>query len=165
MRTVPSNKTTDDFVFFWGSHLSQWYNTDMYFDGVMFNCAEQFMMWAKARTFNDQESMAKILEAKDPSKQKALGRRVENFNELVWDEHKLAIVTTGNMLKYTQNPDIMLELVDTEDREIVEASPEDSIWGIGMDVNHPDILDKTKWQGQNLLGEALMKVRSIIREI
>jgi len=50
-------------------------------------------------------------------------------------------------------------LKNTNDRILVEASPVDPIWGIGMAKDHPQINDPSAWKGHNLLGFALMEVR------
>lgn len=91
------------------------------------------------------------------------GREVRNFKKDVWDKEGFDIVVAGLIEKFNQNQELKDMLLATNDLHIVEASPVDFIWGIGMAENHPDIMDKSKWKGQNLLGEALMKTRSIIR--
>jgi ribA/ribD-fused uncharacterized protein len=42
---------------------------------------------------------------------------------------------------------------------LVEASPRDRIWGIGMSAGHRDASRPSRWRGLNLLGFALMNVR------
>lgn len=152
---------TDKYIFFWGGVFSQWYDYEMIVDGVMYGCAEQYMMAMKAKTFNDEESYEKIMATQEPSRQKALGRKVKNFNPDVWNRVAKEYVFKANLVKFSG--DLKKELTDTGNKEIVEASPTDRIWGIGMDVDHPDILDRTKWQGTNWLGEVLMQVRNTLR--
>ncbi len=96
--------------------------------------------------------------------QKSLGRKVRGFDKYKWEQVCRDYVYEGNYAKFTQNQDLKDELLTYGDREIVEASPEDAIWGIGMHERHPDILDKSKWQGTNWLGEAIMRVRETLKE-
>jgi len=153
---------TDNFVFFWGGTYSQWCPSEFKIDGVTYNCAEQYMMAKKALLFNDFDSLREIMLEKSPAIQKALGKKVKGFNKEIWETYCRDFVYDGNYAKFTQNKDMLLELLSSGDREIVEASPEDKIWGIGMHERHEDILDRTKWQGTNWLGEAIMQVRETL---
>lgn len=150
--------TRNNFVFFWSGPFSQWYQHDMTIDGVKYNCAEQFMMAMKATHFKDEEALEKIMTTKDPRKQKAIGRTIKGFNAEVWSKVAKAYVYIGNLEKFS-DPTLKKVILNTLDKEIVEASPYDTIWGIGMTEYHKDILDKTKWRGTNWLGEVLMDVR------
>lgn len=154
-----------NYLFFWrqASYLSNWHTCYFTIDGITFNCIEQWMMYAKAILFNDTEIAQEILNETDPYVQKMYGREVRNFKKDVWDKEGFDIVVAGLIEKFNQNQELKDMLLATNDLHIVEASPVDFIWGIGMAENHPDIMDKSKWKGQNLLGEALMKTRSIIR--
>ncbi len=154
--------TTDKFVFFYGGVFSQWYAYDMEIDGVTYNCAEQYMMAMKAQTFNDTASLQKIMSTDDPSYQKALGRKVANFDPDMWNCVAKNYVYKANLAKFSG--DLKQFLLETGDREIVEASPTDVIWGIGLGMNNPDIFDKNKWRGTNWLGECIMKVREDLKE-
>jgi ribA/ribD-fused uncharacterized protein len=125
----------------------------------VYNCAEQFMMAQKARIFNDTETLIKIMAAKHPKEQKRLGRSVKNFDEATWNAIAEFIVFEGNMLKFSQNPELRTILIETEGTTLVEASPYDKIWGIGLSKDNPDIHDRTKWKGENKLGKVLTAVR------
>lgn len=150
-------RITDQFVLFYGGVFSQWYAHDMVIDGVTYNCAEQYMMAMKAKTFGDDVTLGQIMSTTDPSKQKALGRKVANFNPDFWSGVAQGYVYRANLAKFSG--DLKQELMETGDREIVEASPYDKIWGIGLDIWDERALDKSQWQGTNWLGECLMKVR------
>jgi len=152
-------KTTATHVYFWGGIYSQWYKRDFVYKGFTFSTAEQWMMFNKAMLFNDKSIAKEILETKDPKKQKALGRKVKNFDECVWDRHKLKIVIKGNYLKFSQNKDLKDKLMATGDKKLVEGSPYDAVWGVSLKFDDPRILDEKNWKGQNLLGIALMEVR------
>lgn len=154
--------TTKDFVFFYGGVFSQWYMHDMVIDGVTYNCAEQYMMAMKAKTFHDDANLASIMLSPSPSQQKSFGRSVSNFDPDMWACVAKNYVYKANRAKFSGV--LKQQLLETENREIVEASPTDKIWGIGMAVTHPNILDKSKWQGTNWLGEVLMRVRDDLRE-
>ncbi len=163
-------------VFFWGAcknanpskgyanvHkgcLSQWQACSFVVDGVRYRSAEQYMMAEKARIFGDDETLEKILSAKLPRKIKALGREVKSFDGKKWDRVKFKVVVSGNMAKFSQNRELLSFLLGTGDAMLVEASPKDSIWGVGLKESDRDILDPDKWKGENLLGKALVEVRS-----
>lgn len=150
------------FVFFWGGPFSQWYPHKMTINGVEYNCCEQYMMAEKARTFGDAEALEAIMKSSDPKYQKAVGRSVKNFNPHIWEKIAPDVVLRANVAKFS-DPELKKFLFSFGNEEIVEASPYDKIWGIGMGENDPDVLDKTKWQGQNLLGEAIMQAREVIK--
>ena len=150
---------TDKYVFFWNGVCSQWHASEFEIDGKKYTCAEQYMMYKKALLFEDEEVANAIMRTNSPKEQKALGRKVRGFDKDKWEEVCREYVYEANYAKFTQNPFMLEELKTYGDREIVESSPEDSIWGIGMHETHPDILDKSKWQGKNWLGQAIMRVR------
>lgn len=133
-------------------------------NNVTFNCVEQFMMYYKARLFGDLEIANQILETDDPVIQKRLGRQVKNFNQAIWNEHREKCIFVGNLHKFTQNASLSSYLLDTGDKELVEASPIDTTYGVGLSENDPRIKSKNMWRGMNLCGIAIMKVRKIIRE-
>lgn len=158
------------YLFFWGhtpaadgsigpSCLSQWYECRFTVDGVEYSCAEQYMMAEKARLFGDRENLERILEAKHPKEMKAYGRAVQNFNEETWKQACYGIVKAGNLAKFSQNPPLWEYLRGTRGQILVEASPRDRIWGIGMGKSNPDAEDPSRWRGTNLLGFALTEVR------
>jgi ribA/ribD-fused uncharacterized protein len=155
---------TDQFAFFYGGALSQWAPSPFTLDGVEYSTAEQYMMAMKADYFNDQDAKAKIMATDSPSEQKSLGRMVKNFNAEAWNAVSRGFVYKANIAKFTQNDWCMKELERTGDLEIVEASPYDRIWGIGLGAHDKRSLDKTQWLGTNWLGETLMKVRKDLRE-
>ena len=164
--------TKDDFVFFWGHRkgkkiaktcFSQWFEIDFEVDGHRYNCAEQYMMAQKAWLFKDIEIFTKILDATDPKVIKTLGREVKNFDPKIWNLHKFEIVVKGNLGKFGENPELEEFLLSTGDKILVEASPYDKIWGIGMKEDTPGIVNPENWKGENLLGFALMEVRNKLR--
>lgn len=153
----------NDFVFFWQGVFSQWYPSTFIIEGAKYNRAEQFMMAMKAATFQDDFCLRKILESNNPSEQKKYGRMVRNYNDEQWTKVRYNFVVQGNYAKFSQNQDLKKILLDTGNKILVEASPYDKIWGIGMDEKNPDRFDISKWKGQNLLGKALMEVRGRLR--
>lgn len=163
-----------DFCFFWGigtspnvqrneNCLSQWWFCDFKEDGLTFCCAEQYMMYSKAILFEDYYYAQKILQSTNPKTIKSYGRRVRDFDSTVWDKHKREIVLKGNILKFSQNADLRKFLLSTDNKIIVEASPYDTIWGVGMKKTDPNIIVPSQWRGINLLGFILMEVRDILR--
>jgi ribA/ribD-fused uncharacterized protein len=156
----PSN---DTHVFYWSGPFSQWQTCSFEIENHVFNSAEQAMMFLKAKLFGDDVIAQKILDARDPGKQKALGRQVAGFTEDLWDVHKIDIVTRINLAKFDQNKGLRRKLFQTGDRTLAEASPLDVIWGIGIDANTALTTDPSLWPGQNLLGQALTDVREKLR--
>ena len=156
--------TENDVVFFYGGIFSQWYGSSFIIHGTKYNCAEQFMMAMKAVTFNDDFCLKKILETSNPSIQKRFGRQVRNYNDKEWNEVRYNFVVQGNYAKFSQNGYLKKVLLNTGNKILVEASPYDTIWGIGMDANNPDRFDTSKWKGTNLLGKALMEVREKLKK-
>ncbi len=128
---------------------------------VEFTCAEHMMMYEKAKLFGDTDSMRQLLQTKDPRKQKAIGRRVSPFDHDMWERNKQDIVYRTNRAKFTQNPALLQELLSPQyvNKEFVEASPTDTIWGIGLSTKDPGSKHRNRWRGQNLLGKVLTCLR------
>ena len=154
----------DETIFFYGGVYSQWYPSKIIIDDVEYNCAEQYMMAQKALTFGDTESWAGIMKAWHPSDQKAIGRKVKNFNVDEWNKVCRDIVYKANVAKFTQHEALKEGLLATGNSELVEASPTDVVWGIGLSERDPRIYDRNEWRGTNWLGEAIMKVRETLRQ-
>lgn len=159
-----------DFLFFWGhinkdrervgkACFSQWFASPFTVDGTTYKTAEHWMMAQKALLFDDSKAFEKIIQTEKPNDAKKLGRTVLNFNEEIWNEHRFDVVKTGNVHKFNQHPLLLDYLLGTGDKIIVEASPVDTIWGIGMSQENKDATNPHHWRGLNLLGFALMEVR------
>lgn len=164
-----------EYLYFWGhqppndgstnkSCLSQWFPTLFYIDDIAYPTAEHWMMASKARLFNDEDILGEILIAPDPGQAKALGRKVKNFDDKTWKANARSLVTQGNLAKFQQNPPLRDYLLSTGDTILAEASPYDRIWGIGLKASDPKSHNPATWQGQNLLGFALMDVRERLSE-
>lgn len=147
------------FFFTEASPFSQWYRCSFSEDGRTFMCAEQYMMHGKAVLFGDAEIAEEILLADHPRKHKALGRKVRNFDDAVWKRERERIVMAGSRAKFTQNPELRELLLATRGTTLVEASPFDRIWGIGLAATSPKAQDPAQWRGQNLLGKILTQLR------
>ena len=154
-------RATDRYTFFFRpeSPFSQWHPARFEVDGLVFGCAEQFMMHGKALLFDDAEVAAEILAAAHPREHKALGRKVRGFDEQAWRGNRERIVLEGNRAKFTQNPDLRAALMATAGTTLVEASPYDRIWGVGLSMDNPAIDDPANWRGKNLLGRILTRLR------
>jgi hypothetical protein len=155
-------KITDKYVFFYKEIFSQWYPCQFKDLDTLttYNCAEQFMMHKKALYFNDLEIAEKIMATDNPREQKALGRLVKNYDDALWNKVKYKIVYNGNFLKFMQNQELLVGLLNTGNKLLVEASLKDKIWGIGMYEDTPGVEDSKNWKGENLLGKALTEVRN-----
>lgn len=140
-------------------YLSNWYLSSFTVDGIAFSSMEQYMMYRKAMCFCDDEVAMQILVTDDVAKIKALGRKVSNYDEKTWNGIRQIVVYEGLMEKFAQNNELMRKLKDTGEEVLAECAIKDLIWGIGLSMNDPDRLDKTKWRGQNMLGYTLMMVR------
>jgi ribA/ribD-fused uncharacterized protein len=157
-------RITDTHVFFWGSEFSNWFACKFYYKEKKFFNSEQAFMWEKAMFFKDRPTALKIADMPDPKRAKELGREVKNFNGEEWMKVCYDIMVGINFHKFASNPYLRDLLESTGDKTIVEASPTDSIWGIGLHWSDDRVLDESKWKGQNLLGKALMEVRKSLRE-
>lgn len=165
-----------DYVCFWGhrpradgapsaSCFSQWFASPFVVDGTRYATAEHWMMAGKARLFDDDVALAKVLANEDPGAAKAAGRGVRGFDEARWLAHRFDLVVEGNLAKFSQHADLRRFLQSTGDQVLVEASPVDAIWGIGLAAADPRAADPAQWTGLNLLGFALMVVRERLAAI
>lgn len=164
------------YLFFWGHQprgdgqigkqcFSQWWSSSFELDGVIYPTAEHYMMAEKARLFEDNASYQQILAAPHPGAAKSIGREVKDFDEKIWEAQRFDIVVRGNKAKFEQNEVLRRFLLNTKSRVLVEASPVDRIWGIGLAEDDPRVNNPEKWRGLNLLGFALMKVRTLLGKI
>jgi len=163
------------FLYFWGhtnKHneavgkfcFSQWFEMPFSVDGVLYKTAEHWMMANKALLFEDFKSWKKIVNAHKPGEVKELGRNVLGFDEIVWRQNRYEIVVKGNIHKFNQHPTYAEYLLQTGDRILVEASPVDKIWGIGLSQDNEYADTPELWEGENLLGFALMEVRDFLKQ-
>ncbi|KAB1927662.1 NADAR family protein [Micromonospora sp. ALFpr18c] len=163
------------FLHFWGHQpqpdgsvgagcLSQWWPARFAIDGREFATAEHYMMWAKAILFGDTSIAEQVLTASHPHRAKTLGRQVQGFDQPVWEANRYGIVVEGSVAKFGQHADLRAYLLGTGDRILVEASPLDGIWGIGLTADEPFAADPSRWKGLNLLGFALMHTRQRLRQ-
>lgn len=152
---------TPNLVLFWKppAVFGQWTPSPFEVEGVRYACAEQFMMAEKARLFGDEAIRSEILATEDPRRHKALGRKVRGFDSQLWQAERLGIVVRGNRAKFAQNPAMLTVLANTRGKRLVEASPYDRVWGIGLRADDPRARDPARWRGTNLLGQALEQVR------
>lgn len=163
-----------EYLFFWGhtppkdgstdkSCFSQWFPAPFTVNGIEYLTAEHWMMWKKAILFGDKETAGEIVKTEKPAIAKELGRKVRNFDPAVWSAACFDIVVEGNKHKFEQHENMKNVLLYTGNKILVEASPVDTIWGIGLAKDHPDAANPFNWKGTNLLGFALMEVREWLR--
>jgi ribA/ribD-fused uncharacterized protein len=146
------------------SCFSQWFPAPFEVDGAKYITAEHWMMAEKARLFGDSAIAQKIIAADTPGKAKSLGRQIKSFDAAKWDAAKFGIVVTGNLHKFRTHQQMADVLLKTGNKILVEASPVDPIWGIGLAASDPDAQRPERWKGENLLGFALMQVRDMLQE-
>lgn len=158
------------YLHFWGhrprpdgrigaSCLSQWWPSPFTVDGVEYATAEHWMMASKARLFGDTEAERKSVAASSPAQAKKIGRLVRGFDDAVWQRERFAIVAEGSFHKFAAHTDLRMFLLGTGNRVLVEASPLDRVWGIGLAADDERAMDPARWRGPNLLGFALMAAR------
>lgn len=163
------------YLFFWGhqpeadgrigkSCFSQWFESPFTLDAISYPTAEHLMMAEKARLFGDEAVCARILAARTPAEAKKLGRLISGFDEERWLQARFEIVVKGNHAKFSQNPALREFLLNTGERVLVEVSPVDAIWGIGLAADDPRAANPEQWRGLNLLGFALMAVRARLQD-
>lgn len=158
----------NDFVFFWHEYdsygvFSQWFKCSFVVEGIWYKTAEQYMMAKKALLAGDLQRYALIMNEPDPAKCKQLGKQVRNLEVGAWDRCKEEVVYHANLAKFSQNEKPLQYLLSTGNKTLAEASPYDTIWGIGMEASDPNSVHPDKWKGKNLLGKVLMRVRNELR--
>lgn len=177
VRSFVDSKAQEAFYNVWGEQVrfhkltpfyhtahpfSQWHKVSFSDGKYRFSSAEQYMMFQKAILFGDNQTAMQILKTSNPRKQKQLGREIQGFNQSTWDKEKKSIVYKGNYLKFTQNAELLEALLATQGTLLVEASPTDKIWGVGMGLDTPELYIPSKWKGENLLGFILTQLREDI---
>ncbi|MFT5823975.1 MAG: ribA/ribD-fused uncharacterized protein [Crocinitomix sp.] len=164
---------TSEYLHFWKPKheivdkacLSQWQYSKFEVDIYDYTSAEQYMMAEKARLFEDEEIEKKIMNSNSPKEIKSLGQKVRNFKQDIWDKVKYSIVLTGNYYKFSQNKEMRDFLLSTDNKILVEASPLDKIWGVGLSAENSKINTPHFWNGKNLLGFALMELRDDLQKV
>ncbi|WP_256104861.1 NADAR family protein [Streptomyces sp. ODS05-4] len=162
------------FLPFWGhrprpdgrlgpSCLSQWWPSPFTVEGVEYATAEHWMMAGKARLFGDAEAERQAVRAPDPALAKKAGRQVRDFDEDVWARERFGLVVAGSTHKFAADPALTAYLLSTGERVLVEASPLDRVWGVGLPAGDERTLRPAHWRGLNLLGFALMEAREELR--
>lgn len=143
--------------------LSNWYLSPFDLDGIHYSSMEQYIMYQKCILFGDQDTAQKVLLTDDPSEQQKLGKLCTGYINGVWAGARQAIAVRGLLAKFSQNADLKKQLMDTKDAYLVECAHSDKIWACGIRLNESERFDASKWQGQNILGFALMAVRSMLK--
>ena len=161
--------TPEQFTFFWGHRgkapqavCSQFFPSPMVIEGQRLVCGEQWMHLRKAQLFGDAATAAAILAEAEPARHKALGRQVTGFSAPAWAAVARDIVFRGSMAKFSQNPDLLDRLRQSAGTTLVEASPDDAVWGIGLARDDPRAARRDTWLGTNWLGAVLTEVRVVL---
>jgi hypothetical protein len=146
-------------------YLSNWYLSQFAVDGIVYSSMEQYMMFQKAKYFQDEVICKQILATDDVARIKELGRMVSDYDDTAWNGIRQILVYEGLLAKFAQNEELREKLINTGNAVLVECAVKDQIWGIGLSMNNPHRFDKTKWRGQNLLGYALMMARDKLGKV
>ena len=154
-------------IYFWkpyqnDGYLSNWYPSPFTVDGKHFVNSEHYFMWKKVMLF-EPELEQLILSTKDPKEMKSIGQKVKNYNNSEWSAVRYEIMKEALFHKFSQNPKLLNNLMWTGNSGIIEASPSDRVWGIGITAVEA-LMDKP-WKGQNLLGKALIETRTRFKNI
>lgn len=167
VQQIVKDDPQQEFIFFWHEYeengcFSQWYRAPFTVEGITYQTCEQYMMAKKALLFNDIEHYYLIMGEPDPRKDKAYGKDVRNYDGDLWHSCNEEIIFHANYAKFSQHMELKEALLATGDKQLVEASPKDKIYGIGLEASDPRATDPTKWKGTNLLGKTLVKVRTLL---
>ncbi len=160
---MSSNKSlTQSIIYFWkpeqdDGYLGNWYTAPFTIEGKLFHNSEHYFMWKKVMLFEPTQE-DKILVATDSKTMKDIGQKIKNYDDAIWSAERYKIMVESLMHKFSQNEDLKKRLLATGTCDLVEASPFDKIWGIG--ITKSQALAGVKGKGQNLLGKALMEVRN-----
>ncbi|GAA4898473.1 NADAR domain-containing protein [Tessaracoccus lubricantis] len=139
--------------------LSENYQADFEADGEVFRTAQHYVTWRKAQLFGDHHAAQRVLRAEAPTKARAIGRSVRPFNDEVWKRHRFEIAVAANLAKFGAHPHLLQYLKSTGSKILVEASPIDRVWGIGLSSDDPAAREPARWPGLNIQGFALMEAR------
>jgi ribA/ribD-fused uncharacterized protein len=157
-------RETDTHIYFWGSIFSNWEPCKIIYDNLLFKSSEHLFMWLKAMYFSDIKTANLILKTNSPSEAKRLGRLINDFDEILWEKKREDVMYIACFEKFNQNQDLKNTLLQTKDKILVEASPYDCCYGIGLKWDDDLVLDEKNWLGLNLLGKILMKIRNDLRK-
>ena len=158
-----ATQTQDNMTVFWGqnSPLSNHHPASFLQNGTLFNCVEQFYMYSMAEHAGDKYKAQAIMDTENPITQKQIAKGITLSKE--WKNMSVNIMKTGLIAKFSQNEILKDFLLDTKETELIEASPYDKFWGIGLSMDTPEVFDKTKWKGKNMLGQLLQTVRNTLK--
>jgi ribA/ribD-fused uncharacterized protein len=138
---------------------SHMYRSEFWYRDVFFDSVEKFIMFGKAKLFNDEATAQAILNASNGYQCKEIGKGVMGFNQQVWDEWSPKIALVGNREKYKQNPGLAQLLIQTHPLVLAEGSW-NKRWGAGFAKDDPRIGNPAQWTGENLGGNTVMVVRT-----
>ena len=145
-------------------YLSNWYLSDFFVNGILYSSMDQYIMYQKALLFDDMETAGQILNTTNAGKIKAFGRRVKNYEDILWNGMRQLIVYQGLLEKFQQNIELRDKLLATQEYKLAECAVQDKIWGIGLSMKDERRFDLNEWKGQNLLGFSLMRVRTMLKQ-
>lgn len=159
-------KITDRYVFFWKAYIANWsitphgLKTVIHDQEVNVPTSEHLFMAFKADFFKDYVTLNKIINCKTPKEAKDFGREVKNYNNEEWNKVRFDMMYKALSIRFDQDEKFKDQLLNRfGNRQFVEASPFDRIWGVGLDEKDPLIEDSENWQGTNLLGKCLDKLK------
>ena len=142
--------------------LSNWWIAPFVLDGMRFSSTEQYIMYKKCMIFGDTAAAKAVMATDDPTQQQLIARNAKGYNDKVWKGMRQVIAVRGLVEKFTQNPDLLKQLLDTGDSYLVECAVSDKAWACGISLYDKARFDISNWIGSNILGFALMEVRTML---
>jgi ribA/ribD-fused uncharacterized protein len=161
VKTDTSLERTEEYTFFQGkkSPFSMQYETTFVLKGKLFRSVDQYLYYKKAILFNDIDNAQKILETLQPGEQKKIATQIKGVDQYRWTKHSPDFLYEANRAKFVQHPELLEQLFATRGTHLVEADPNDKIYGIGMGMSNEEKYDPAKWKGENQLGKMLTHLR------
>ena len=148
---------TNDYGF-----LSLKWTVELEFNGTMYNSAQQAISAEIAKSFNDQDSLQRIMIAESPDEINYKLTDVpgdSEVNETKWNDITKQLLYDVNIAKFNQYPELAGRLLETKNATLGAYIPDDNLIGIGISLDNLQSQNPINWTGQNLLGKALMDIR------
>ena len=147
------------YVYFGKKHpLSNFYPAVTKIDGKSYPTTEHFIQEQKAILFNQPLLASQIASADSPSQCKTMSKNISGYNHQQWCNHFPTLIEKALKNKVAQNPIVLQSLLNTGAKRLGEATF-DKPWGTGLGLRDVNTLNVTLWNGSNVMGNTLEKIR------